>query len=329
MSKTTSNTISKGKPSALALALAFAASLAASPCAAQPTDLTEQITNGKLQADLGNWQGAAAAFAAVAGDPQASAALHWEALVRLGVARRALGDARGSVAAFEKVMAEHSDDPEAVRFLALSVGGVLPGRERWDAIWHEVRLSVDGKGTNRPTATIVWPGVGARRPRGGERMSLDLVDGPLGDVFRLFADFTGLNVVVQPGVRGEITVHAKDEPWQDVLERILAPNGYRSSLEGNVLWIAQADYLASFGERTWSGKPVDLDFHDEDLRDTLAYFARLGSFELQLDPSVAGRVTFRLVQVPWDQALELVLRTQGLEQRRSGQHVLIAPRSKG
>ena len=265
----------------------------------------------------------------MAQDPQAPAALQWEALVRLGVARRALGDARGSVAAFEKVMARHADDPEAVRFLALSVGGALPGRERWDAIWREVRLEVQGKDTSRPTATIVWPGARAQRPRGGERMTLDFADGKLQDLFRLFADFTGLNVVVQPGVRGEITLHAKDEPWQDVLERILAPNGYRYSLEGNVLWIGQAEYVASFPERTWSGKPVDVDFSNEDLRDVLGSFARLGSFELKLDPAVAGHVTFRLVQVPWDQAFELVLRTNGLQQRRVGPDVLVEPRPKG
>jgi type II secretory pathway component GspD/PulD (secretin) len=249
--------------------------------------------------------------------------------VRLGVARRALGDARGSVAAFQRVAAEHSGDPEAMRFLALSVGGALPGRERWDAIWRDVRLEVTGEGTSRPAARIVWPGVGAPQPHGGERMSLDLVDGHLGDLFRLFADFTGLNVVVQPGVHGDVTLHAKDEPWQDVLERVLAPNGYRFSLEGNVLWIAPADYLASFPARTWSGKPIDVDFRNEDLPSALAYFARVGGFELLADPAVAGHVTFRLVQVPWDQALELVLRTNGLQQRRAGARVLVDPRPQG
>ena len=212
----------------LALALALVASLTAG----QPSDVDERITSGKLQADLGDWKGAAAAFDAAARDPQATAAQQWEALVRLGVARRALGDARGSVEAFEQVMAEHADDSDAVRFLALSLGGALPGRERWDAIWRDVKLAVDGRGSARPSARIAWPGVGVVEPRGGERMSLDFVDGNLGDIFRLFADFTGLNVVVQPGVRGQITLHAKDEPWQDVLQKVLAPNGYRYSLEG-------------------------------------------------------------------------------------------------
>jgi hypothetical protein len=305
-------------------ALALAASLAAG----QPPNVDERITSGKLQADLGDWKGAAAAFDAAARAPQATAAQQWEALVRLGVARRALGDAPGSVQAFERVMAEHADDSDAVRFLALSLGGSLPGRERWDAIWRDVKLAVDGNGTSRPKARIVWPGVGPIEPRGGDRMSLDLVDGPLGDTFRLFADLTGLNVVVQPGVRGQVTVHAKDEPWQDVLQKVLAPNGFRFSLEGNVLWIGQADYVASFESRTWSGQRIDLEFRDEELRDALASVARHGGLQLQFHPTVAGHVTVRLVKVAWDQAFELILRTNGLRQRRAGAYVVVEPRPK-
>ena len=314
--------MTRTKTTTLGAALLLAARLGA----AQAEGTAEQMTRGKLEADLGDWKAAAAAFEAVASDAQAPAAQQWEALVRLGVARQALGDARGSVAAFQKVMADHAGDPEAVRFLALSVGGSLPGSERWDKVWREVRLAVDGQGTDKPRARIAWPGVPATRSRGGERMSLDLKDAPLGDVYRMLADFTGLNVVVQPGVSGRITLHVKDEPWQDVLERVLAPNGYWYSLEGPLLWIAQAPYVALFGPRAWSGKPIDIDFADEDLRDALRQIARNGAVEPQFAPSVAGHVTFRLVKVPWDQAFEIVLRTNGLQQRQAGATVVVEPR---
>jgi hypothetical protein len=307
-----------------ATVLALAASLATP----QSTEVDARITSGKVQADLGDWKGAAAAFEAAVRDPQATAPQHWESLVRLGVARRAAGDAPGSVEAFQQVMAEHGDDAEAVRFLALSVGGSLPGRERWDAIWRDVKLAVNGQGTARPTARIAWPGVGVVEPRSGERISVNFRDGQLGDIFRMFADVTGLNVVVQPGVRGQVTLHAKDEPWQDVLQKVLAPNGYRYSLEGKLLWIAQADYLASFAPREWPGKPIDVDFRDEDLREALRQIGKNGGLEPQFDPAVAGHVTFRLVKVPWDQAFEIVLRTNGLQQRRSGAAVVVEPRPR-
>src|SRR5262245_5864190 len=95
------------------ITLALVSALGAGVAAAQPADTAEAITKGKLEADMGDWKGAAAAFEWAARDAQASAEQQWEALIRLGVARRALGDARGSVAAFEKVMAEHAEDAEA------------------------------------------------------------------------------------------------------------------------------------------------------------------------------------------------------------------------
>ena len=63
----------------IALALALVASLAAG----QTPSVDERITNGKLQADLGDWKGAAAAFDAAARDPQATAAQQWEAVQAL------------------------------------------------------------------------------------------------------------------------------------------------------------------------------------------------------------------------------------------------------
>jgi type II secretory pathway component GspD/PulD (secretin) len=286
------------------------------------------MAHGKLQADLGRTSEAAAAFDAVAQDPRASDAQRWEALVRLGVARRETGDGAGSVAAFQKVMADFADDPEAIRFLVLSVGGALPGRERWDAIWRDVRLEVEGARSGRPQAVVVWPGVArAQPPTTGRTMDVDFEDANLGDLYRFFADFTGLNVVVQPGTLGRVTIHARKEPWERVLERVLAPSGLAYRLEGNLLWIAEAEVVSGWPARAFSGALVDVRFQDEDLREAFAWLARQGGLELALSPEVAGHVTLRLDRVPWDQALDVVLRVNDLEERRQGSRVSIAPRA--
>ena len=81
--------------------------------AARADTLAEQMTKGKLEADLGHADAAAATFAAVAKDPAAPPSLQAEALVRLGAARRDAGDAKGSVAAFERVIKEHPGDEAA------------------------------------------------------------------------------------------------------------------------------------------------------------------------------------------------------------------------
>jgi type II secretory pathway component HofQ len=62
----------------------------------------------------------------------------------------------------------------------------------------------------------------------------------------------------------------------------------------------------------WSGEPISLDLKDADIRDVLKTFAKLGRFNLAIDPEVKGSVTVCLENVPWDQALDVILRMNGL-----------------
>jgi type IV pilus assembly protein PilQ len=62
----------------------------------------------------------------------------------------------------------------------------------------------------------------------------------------------------------------------------------------------------------WSGEAISLDLKDADIRDVLKTFAKLGRFNLAIDPDVKGSVTVRLENVPWDQALDVILRMNGL-----------------
>jgi type IV pilus secretin PilQ/predicted competence protein len=72
----------------------------------------------------------------------------------------------------------------------------------------------------------------------GTPISLDFKDGDLQDIFRLFADISGLNVVVNPGVSGKVTLKLNEVPWGRALELILKTNGLGCVLEGNVIRIA-------------------------------------------------------------------------------------------
>ena len=131
------------------LALGVVAVLAA--VAASAEEPAAALARGKLEADLGHHAVAAEAFASVAQEPEASVPQRWEALVRLGVARRDAGDASGSVDAFEEAYRSYGKDPEALRFLLEAVGSALPGRERWEEVWRQVsarpiqdRFVIDG-----------------------------------------------------------------------------------------------------------------------------------------------------------------------------------------
>ena len=64
--------------------------------------------------------------------------------------------------------------------------------------------------------------------------------------------------------------------------------------------------------RRFTGERISLDLKDADIRDVLKAFAKLGRFNLVIDPEVKGSVTVRLNDVPWDQALDVLLRMNGL-----------------
>jgi len=89
---------------------------------------------------------------------------------------------------------------------------------------------------------------GDTRTYTGAPMSISLKDGDIKDVLRSFAQISGLNVVVQPGVTGTVTVELTDVPWDQALEEILKINGLGYVLEGNIMRVAPVSLLASEAE---------------------------------------------------------------------------------
>jgi type IV pilus assembly protein PilQ len=65
-------------------------------------------------------------------------------------------------------------------------------------------------------------------------------------------------------------------------------------------------------ESRYVGEPISLDLKDADLKDVLRTFAELTKINIAIDPDVKGSVTVVLSDVPWDQALELILEMNGL-----------------
>jgi type II secretory pathway component GspD/PulD (secretin) len=78
----------------------------------------------------------------------------------------------------------------------------------------------------------------------GEPISLDIKDADLRDVIHTFAELTGLNIVVDPEVRGSVTVRLHDVPWDQALDLIVRSNGLGYVIEGNVLRVGTISKLA-------------------------------------------------------------------------------------
>ena len=75
----------------------------------------------------------------------------------------------------------------------------------------------------------------------------------------------------------------------------------------------------------FTGERLSLNFQDIEVRSVLQLIADFTDLNLVASDTVSGRITLRLKNVPWDQALELILRTKGLDQRQVGNVLLVAP----
>lgn len=77
----------------------------------------------------------------------------------------------------------------------------------------------------------------------GEPISVNLKDVDLKDFFRLIHEISGLNVVLDPGVSGNLTIVLDDVPWDQALDIVLSNNNLDRQLDGNVLRIARVDTI--------------------------------------------------------------------------------------
>jgi type IV pilus assembly protein PilQ len=75
----------------------------------------------------------------------------------------------------------------------------------------------------------------------------------------------------------------------------------------------------------YTGEKLSLNFQDIDVRSVLQLIADFTDLNLVASDTVRGNITLRLQNVPWDQALDLVLKTKGLDKRKVGNVLLVAP----
>ncbi len=81
-------------------------------------------------------------------------------------------------------------------------------------------------------------------------------------------------------------------------------------------------------DKVYTGERLTLNFQDIDVRPLLQLLADTSGQNIVVSDSVKGRVTLRLQNVPWDQALDIVLRTKGLDMRRKDNVILVAPQAE-
>jgi type IV pilus assembly protein PilQ len=86
--------------------------------------------------------------------------------------------------------------------------------------------------------------------------------------------------------------------------------------------------LVTQAEKIYTGERLTLNFQDIDVRAVLQLLADTSGQNIVVSDTVKGRVTLRLQNVPWDQAMDIVLRTKGLDMRKKDNVILVAPQAE-
>jgi len=100
---------------------------------------------------------------------------------------------------------------------------------------------------------------------------------------------------------------------------------YQSDNEYTVEIKPSLKHTAADEKREYTGERLTLNFQDIDVRSVLQLLADTSGQNIVVSDSVTGNLTLRLQNVPWDQALDIVLRTKGLDKRRQDNVIIVGP----
>lgn len=101
---------------------------------------------------------------------------------------------------------------------------------------------------------------------------------------------------------------------------------YQSGAQLNIA-VRPADLLRepTLEEKVYKGEPLSMEFQDVPVRTVLDVLAQFTDLNIVASDAVMGNITLRLINVPWDQALDIILTSKNLDKRQNGNVVVVAP----
>jgi type IV pilus assembly protein PilQ len=123
----------------------------------------------------------------------------------------------------------------------------------------------------------------------GEPISVNLKDVDLRDFFRLIHEISGLNVVLDPNVKGTLTIVLDEVPWDQALDIVLQNNGLEKQLHGNVLRIATLDTIKKEAETARDVRKAENDAQEMTTVTRVLNYAKAETLTPTLKKFLTGR----------------------------------------
>ena len=216
-----------------------------------------------------------------------------------------------------------------VKIIVLILGGLLSAAtfalSNQESIVEAVDFSVDAKGEARITVSFTSPEVAIDITEINNRILVVLNNTELSSDLDKRLDVSDFATPIK-----YIDTQQKGSQVRiEVIHRKLVT--YSTKREGKKFILLISDKLTktaqqrSLDKSVFKGDLLDLNFQDIEVRDVLELIADFKSLNLVASDSVQGTITLNLNDVPWDQALDIIMRSKGLDMRQQGNILLIAP----
>jgi len=117
----------------------------------------------------------------------------------------------------------------------------------------------------------------------------------------------------------------------DAMPKAARPKAARSrddELSSEFAYVAEAPAKQSGSAKVYRGRKVTLEFADAEVRKIFQLLSEVSNKNFVLGDDVTGAISLKLVNVPWDQALDIILDTKGLDKREEGNIILIKGKGK-
>src|SRR5580692_7954675 len=138
-------------------------------------------------------------------------------------------------------------------------------------------------------ATVAPQAAAAPSRYTGEPISVNLKDVDLRDFFRLIHEISGLNVVLDPNVKGTLTIVLDEVPWDQALDIVLQNNGLDKQLHGNVLRIATLDTIKKEAETARDVRKAENDAQEMVTVTRVLSYSKADSLKDTLKKFLTGR----------------------------------------
>jgi type IV pilus assembly protein PilQ len=190
----------------------------------------------------------------------------------------------------------------------------------------DFRRGSDGEG--RVVVDLTDPGTSVDVRKQGSQIVVDFLNTSLPEALRRridVSDFgTPVSVVntVQQGANVRMTIEPRGL-WEQ--------NAYQTDTRFVVeIKPVKEDptRLIQGGRQGYQGERLSLNFQNVDVRSLLQVIADFTNLNIITSDSVQGQITLRLKDVPWDQALDIILQSRGLDMRKNGNVLIVAPREE-